>query len=55
MLFKNLRSGNIVSVTDASSIALMRRSEMYEEICVDAVSDGDKEAEPKKRRPKTKK
>lgn len=30
MLFKNLKSGNIVSVTDESAIELMHRSPIYE-------------------------
>lgn len=56
MLFKNLKSGNIISVSDASTAELMRRAEMYEEIIPAPVSASNKEkAEIRKRKPKTKK
>lgn len=32
MLFRNLKSGNIVAAADGTSIALMRRSAIYEAV-----------------------
>ena len=32
MLFRNLKSGNIVAVTDETSIELMQRSAIYEAV-----------------------
>ena len=32
MLFRNLKSGNIVAATDETSIALMQRSAIYEAV-----------------------
>ena len=44
MLFKNLKSGNIVAATDDTTIALMARSPIYEEMKV-AVPVAPKAAE----------
>ena len=57
MLFKNLRSGNILSVSDASTAEMMRRAEMYQEIKIDTSpsTEGKAEIEKKPRKPRTKK
>ena len=56
MLFKNLRSGNILSVADASTAELMRQSETYQEIKIDTPTATEEKAEEKKtRKPRTKK
>lgn len=47
MLFKNLKSGNIVSATDESAIELMRRSPIYESYIPEPVKPAVKSRKPK--------
>ena len=48
MLFRNLRSGGIVSATNEDSIALMQRSPIYEEYIPPAPEKKRKSGKPPK-------
>ena len=51
MLFRNLKSGNIVVATDDTSIELMQRSTIYEAVgIVPAVEPAPAKAEGKRRK-----
>lgn len=52
MLFKNLKSGNILLVSDASTAELMRRSETYKEIHPDIIPESKIQTKPKGRKAK---
>ena len=53
MLFRNLKSGNIVAATDETSIELMQRSAIYEAVEIaPAVAPAPAKAEDKRRKTK---
>ena len=54
MLFRNLKSGNIVAATDETSIELMQRSAIYEAVEIaPAVEPAPAKAEGKRRKKPT--
>jgi hypothetical protein len=51
MLFRNLKSGNVVAATDETSIELMQRSAIYEAVEIaPAVAPAPAKAEDKRRK-----
>lgn len=47
MLFKNIKTGNIVSPSDETTIELMQKSPIYEQVESSAEAETVVEAEPK--------
>lgn len=50
MLFRNLKSGNIVAATDETSIELMQRSAIYEAVEIAPAAPAPVKAEGKRRK-----
>lgn len=50
MLFRNLKSGNIVAATDETSIELMRRSPCYQEFVPTPAAEAARNETPKRGR-----
>ena len=46
MKFKNIVTGNILTVTDETAVALMKDSERYEPVKAEAKKTGDKKPAP---------
>ena len=50
MLFRNLKSGNVVAATDETSIELMQRSAIYEAVEIAPAAPAPAKAEGKRRK-----